>query len=372
MILNCGHLLDKNHRQIAASITNIYQRMVDPHQILIDNGNNSSKISDTPNLPANSIQMNESDRSKHQNRILQQSSQVNSVCEVNTVYENRQNEYGILDDCDEIMCGPLSNNCTNSTIQSNDNDSENVNAFIISQNGNSSSLTSDNFVRDIVPINVNTNKVCIILNNKQTKESNDSQSQQTLPSTSINSADTETQNYSAEFQSYTNFPLDNSIDATVPILLSSLSAKMDSRKVEPLRININRDPIKTKIKLGPPGDRQTMSPKSSSSSTAGIDECDDASEIPHENQHSYPKITIKPIVKPPTEIENHHNHSAASYMPSSSQEAIPKLKIKKIDSINSNSSLTPLSTHSAASNSDDIIGNYQTHLLSESSPSVPK
>lgn len=352
--------------------------MVDPHQVLIDNGNNSTKISDTPNRPTNLIQMNDSDTSKQkQNQELQQCFEVNSgTCKVSENYENRQNENVGLDNYDKIMCGPLARNCTNSTIQSNDNSSTiaNNNAFLVddAQNGDdNSTLISNNFARDIEPINVSgTNKVCVIeTTNKHTEESNDSYSQQTLPSTSINSADTETQDYSAEFQkSNITIALDNNhIDATI----SELPSKMDSRKVEPLRININRDPIKTKIKLGPPPeDRQTMSPKSSSSSTAGIDDGDDDHDMPqHENQQSYPKITIKPIVKPPTEIEHHHNHSTGSHMPSSSQEAIPKLKIKKVDSNNSNSSLTPLPSHS---NNDDIGGNYQTHLLSESSPSVPK
>lgn len=373
--------------------------MVDPHQVLIDNGNSSTKISETPNLPANLIQMNDSDTSKHQNQasILEVNCMVNDQIgsDVNRIYENRQNVYDKLDDGDEIMCGPSSQNCTSSTIQINENNSVTneltattvATSFLAAQNGSTSStLTSNNFARDIETINaVSPTKVCVIVNNKQTKESDDSYSQQTLPSTSSinnNSADDEikTEEYSAEFQLQNSniATLDfNQIDATVSASFTSTANKMDSRKVEPLRININRDPIKTKIKLGPPGDRQTVSPKSSSSSSnAGLDECDDIGEMSPENQQSYPKITIKPIVKPPTEMEHHHhNHSAGSHTPSSSsssQEAIPKLKIKKVDTNNSNSTLTPLLTHSAALNNDDGQGNYQTHLLSESSSSVPK
>lgn len=349
--------------------------MVDPHQVLIDNGNNSSKITESPNLPADLIQMNNSDPIKHPNQQLKPDSEVNSVVsdafEVNTVSENRQNVYRKLETFDEIMCGPSARISTNSTIQSNDhNNSENENAILIAQNGdNSSLLISNNISRDIESINVSPNKDCVIVDtNKQTRESNDSHNKQSVPSKTINnSADSEKQ---AEFiQPNTSIALDkNQVDTTVSISTN----KMDSRKVEPLRININRDPIKTKIKLGTSGDRQSLSPKSSSSSNAGNDECDDASELSHENQQSYPKITIKPIVKPPIESERHHNHSTVSHTPSSSQEAIPKLKIKKVDSNNSNSSLTPIPTHLAASNSDDVSGNYQTHLLPESSPSVPK
>lgn len=390
-------------------------RMVDPHQVFIDNGNSSSTISVTP--PSNFIQMNESDTHQQppQNQQSHQSADAKSVVSdgidvVNKKFnENRQNVYDRqADSGGEIMCGPSARNYTSSSIQSNDlninrnsnrNSSANVNAFVVAQNGdgnnsnsnsnnssnsssNSSSLTPNKFEKDIEPINVNANKVCVIVNNKQTRESNDSysssssgnQSPTTQSATSINSADIDREFHSAAIRS--NLVFEHPIDTTS----ESHSNKMDSRKVEPLRININRDPIKTKIKLGT-SSAQTMSPKSSTSTAnmAGHDELNDGVHdvpTPHENQQIYPKIIIKPIVKPPTEIDHHHhNHSAGSHAPSSSssssssQEAIPKLKIKKIDANNSNSVL-PI--HSSLSNCDDITGNYQTHLLSESSPSVPK
>lgn len=369
--------------------------MVDPHQVLIDNGNSSSKISVTTNLSTpNLIQMNASDQTQkpQQNQQLQQEADVNSVVsggfDVNSFNENRHNVYDRQDEVsDKIMCGPSARNYTSSSIETNNfttRNSANVNTFLVAQNGDinsdssgnssnssSSSLTpnnnNNNFDRDIEPIN----KVCVIVNNnKQTRESNDSSSKQSIPSTSINSADIETEFNSAEFQS--NIALEQQQQQQPIDAIDSISTinKMDSRKVEPLRININRDPIKTKIKLGT-SSGQTMSPKSSTSSNAGCDELDDAHEMPHENQQIYPKIIIKPIVKPPTENEHYHNHGAGSHIPSSSQEAIPKLKIKKVDVNNSNSNLTP-PIHSSLSNSDDITGNYQTHLLSESSPSVPK
>lgn len=398
--------------------------MVDPHQVFIDNGNSSSTISVTPNVPpSNFRQMNESDTHQQppQNQQhSQQSADVKSVVSdgidvVNKrINEHRQNVYdGKEDSGGEIMCGPSARNYTSSSIQSNDlninrhsnrNSSANVNAFVVAQNGDgntsnsnsnnsnnssnssSSSLTPNKFEKDIEPINVNANKVCVIVNNKQTRESNDSYSSSssgnqspttqsaTTTTTSINSADIDREFHSAEIQS--NLVFEHPIDT----VRESNSNKMDSRKVEPLRININRDPIKTKIKLGT-SSAQTMSPKSSTSSAtmAGHDELSDGVHdvpTPHENQQIYPKIIIKPIVKPPTEIDHHHhNHSAGSHAPSSSssssssQEAIPKLKIKKIDANNSNSVL-PI--HSSLSNCDDITGNYQTQLLSESSPSVPK
>lgn len=347
--------------------------MVDPHQVFIENANNSAKISETPNSPANLIQMNSSDTSKYQIQPLQRGTEVqsvdNSVIDLNAVHENKQNVYSKVDNFDDIMCGPSTQNCPDSTIQSNDDNSANSNAFInCDSNGESSQLISNNFVGNTESIDANPNKVCVFVNNKQSKESNDSHSEQMLPSKPINSTDIEIQNNSAEIRPNKNIAFDNKICAPVTIPTN----KMDSRKVEPLRININRDPIKTKIKLGPLGERQNISPKSSSSSNAGVDVCDDVKEEIHENQQSYPKFTIKPIVKPPADIEHHHNHNAGLHMPSSSQEAIPKLKIKKVDSNNSNSCLTPLPSHLAASNSDGISGNYQTHLLSESNSSVPK
>lgn len=334
--------------------------MVDPHQNLIDNEYSSAKSSEPQ---ADLTQMNNSDIFKYPDQHLQPASVViNVVSDANDLdHENRQND---------MMCGVSAQNHTTSTIQSNkDNNSEDANASLVLHNGENSVLISNNISRDIKPIKVNANRVCVVLDKKPTRESNDSHNKQTL-STTINSADTKTQGYFAAIQPNANIVLEhnNQIDTTVSILTN----KMDSRKVEPLRININRDPIKTKIKLGTSDDRQSLSPKSSSSSTAGIDECDDASEMLHENQQSYPKITIKPIIKPSTESEHHHNNSALSHIPSSSQEAIPKLKIKMVDSNNSNSSQTPISTHLTASHSDDISGHYQTHLLSEPSPSVPK
>lgn len=168
---------------------------------------------------------------------------------------------------------------------------------------------------------------------------------------------------------------------------NKITSKMDSRKVEPIRININRDPIKTKIKLGPsPHDCQTVSLKSASSSSSSSssssnsnndDECDNIGGMAtHENTQSYPKITIKPIIKPAMNHHSNQNTSGlqASSSSSASHEAIPKLKIKKIESSSSSSTAnnqTPKPTLVAALNSDEITTNYQTHLLSESSTTVP-
>lgn len=323
--------------------------MVDPHQVLIDNnnGNNASTISDTLNFPADFMQMSDCDPSEYQN---QQRPDVQSVVcadfNEHLVNEDRQNVYNIQDDSKDIMCGPSARSPTSSTIQINDNNS--ANAFVVAQNGNSSSLTSNNLTR-------------VIADNQVTSESNDLRYKTATTSTSVNSAADNTLQYSAEYPNAVT-ALDKQIGATV----STSSIIMDSRKVEPLRININRDPIKTKIKLAPPGDRQNMSPKSSSSSNTGIDDCDDGSDALHENQQTFPKITIKPIVKPPMENEHQHINSSGLYMPSSSQEAIPKLKIKKVDPNNSSSNLMPM-----PASHNEITGNYQTQLLSESNI-VPK
>lgn len=136
---------------------------------------------------------------------------------------------------------------------------------------------------------------------------------------------------------------------------------MDSRKVEPIRININRDPIKTKIKLGPSShDCQNISPKSSSSSSNN-DECDNSIDTVHENTQTYPKITIKPIIKPNVGLQSSS---------SPSHETIPKLKIKKVDS-NSSAAQTTKPSLAVTLDSEEITSNYQTHILSEPSTSVP-
>lgn len=355
--------------------------MVDTHKVLFENynGNDSPTITDTPNIQAHFIPMNDSDQLKYSDQqAIQQGNEVksDSAIEVNLDYETRQNVHRKLDDPGEIMCGLSQQNSTDATIQSIHNDTS-ANSVSVVHNGETSPVTLNHFpTKQIETLNETTNTECTILKNCLTSESNGSQQKETIPSTSINSADhKKAEEYSADLQSNSNIVVENQIGATVPIAEN----KMDSRKVEPLRININRDPIKTKIKLGPPpSERQTMSPKSSSSSNN--DECDNVSEMQHENQQIYPKITIKPIVKPPSEAEHHHNHGTSSHTSSSSSsssstsshEAIPKLKIKKVDSNISNSNLAPMPTHATALNSDEPIGNYQTHLLSESSPNVPK
>lgn len=94
---------------------------------------------------------------------------------------------------------------------------------------------------------------------------------------------------------------------------------MESRKVEPLRININREPIKTKIKLGQQPQASSLSPSTAAvikyttapgaaattplaASTimpsANLDSSDDMDDTTL--SHIVPKITIKPIRPPPS------------------------------------------------------------------------
>lgn len=322
--------------------------MVDSHQLLIDNydGNSKSKSDSEPILTTNAIPMSEI-VSQQSNELNGSSSSLDATAFQNNHEKNEEKLHEALDEQGEIMCGSspkqeLSTNeianCTNNTQT-------------YTQNGDASNPTpsdiseDNNFESQIVSINRNE---CSIVNNQQKiSKSNDS---------------SKTSNHSTD-------PLnahENSVD-------HNNTKKMDSRKVEPIRININRDPIKTKIKLGPSShDCQTISLKASSSSSNN-DECDNANDVSHENTQNYPKITIKPIVKPSTNYHHNQNNAGlqASSSSSASHEAIPKLKIKKIDSSSSANNQTPKSTLVAALNSDEITTNYQTHLLSESSTTVP-
>lgn len=328
--------------------------MVDSHQVLIDNCNGnvtSNSDNNEPNLIANATPMNEIDS--------QQSSDLKTV--ENNREQNEENSRQKLDSDGEIMHGlspepepePSTNdrrNCTTNAIQP---------PYTVTPNGNAA-------------------------NRKTTITSNESQ----IVTTTRKSIDLNTHNRELSTSTADQHEHSTKFQSNVPPSAENkITNTMDSRKVEPIRININRDPIKTKIKLGPsPHDCQTVSLKSASSSSSSSssindDECDNASEMAtHESTQSYPKITIKPIIKPAV---NHHNNQntvalqASSSSSSASHEAIPKLKIKKIESSSSSSSSstannqTPKPTLVAALNSDEITTNYKTLLLSESSTTVP-
>lgn len=195
---------------------------------------------------------------------------------------------------------------------------------------------------------------------------------------------------------------------------------MESRKVEPLRININREPIKTKIKLGQQPQASTLSPTTATTQipSFNIDTSEDMDKMTPRG----PKITIKPIRPPPYDSQQHiafeqknddsgnneknhhryhsHNHRSGTLMPSttltttasitttqvptpmmetasvptpamvvslnhyhSTQEAIPKLKIK-VDS--TSNTLQSLSSFNATNSSScSSISNSSSSSISQ-------
>lgn len=349
--------------------------MVDSHQVLIENCNRnvtSNGDNSEPNLIVNAIPMNEI--------YSERSSDLNGSCSnletvENNYEQNGENSQGKLDDDGEIMCDlspkrePSNNdgpNCTTNAIQQ---------PRTVTSNGDAANLIITTITNNDSQIVATKHDASIVNGNQQKISKSIDLNKHNRKATTSTTDQLRAHENSAEFQSNVILSVENKI-----------TNKMDSRKVEPIRININRDPIKTKIKLGPSShDCQTVSLKSASSSSSSSssnndDECDNISGMAtHENTQSYPKITIKPIIKP---AMNHHNNQnaaglQASSSSSASHEAIPKLKIKKIESSSSSSSSstannqTPKPTLVAALNSDEITTNYQTHLLSESSTTVP-
>lgn len=346
--------------------------MVDSHQVLIENCNENVTSNGEPNLIPNAIPMNEI--------FAEQSSDLNGSCSdlktiENNCEQNGDNLRGKRGDDGAIMCDlaskrePSTNdgpNCTTNAIPHT----------VTPPNGDAAELiTATNTNNESQIVTTKHDDASIVNGNQQKISKSIDLNQHNREATTSTADQLEAHGHSsAKFQSNIILSVENKI-----------TNKMDSRKVEPIRININRDPIKTKIKLGPsPHDCQTVSLKSASSSSSSSsssindDECDNISGMAtHENTQSYPKITIKPIVKP---AMNHHNNQttaglqASSSSSSASHEAIPKLKIKKIESSSSSSTAnnqTPKPTLLAALNSDEITTNYQTHLLSESSTTVP-
>lgn len=285
--------------------------MVDSHQALTDNcnGNSAPRTTSIPNSSENVILMNE--------RVTQQDNNLNgngSLSAVETICEkNGESSSDKLDNQDEIKCGssPI-REYTDITVNSkseNPNFTNTIQANTVAGYGETSHL----IITDLSSTNVSANDEFSIVNSpRQTSQPNYlcQQSRKTTASVPIDSD--RIHKNSIEFQSTE----------------SSITNKMESRKVEPIRININRDPIKTKIKLGPSHDCQTMSPKSSSS-----------------------------------------NYLSSSS--SASHEAIPKLKIKKVDLSSTTANQTTKPILGTALSSDEITCNYQTHLLSEFSTTVP-
>lgn len=361
--------------------------MVDSHQVIIDNGNKNSNHSDLPNTSVSLTQaMNEFDLLKTDDESLQLLETPNtSAATVNQSERNYQNavnacidlEQVFSDNYNEIMFDPSSQHGIEQNIQQN---SDNIDEDFANDLINSAS----NFYQNGLDIQGDTDSANVQLfdgpnnediydsvNNKATYESNDTFTNQASFETTTNNIGTVylyEQTVPAASHTKAAATVDNNQIAHV---VQEQDSEMDSRKVEPLRININRDSIKTIIKINA-NDRQQqavdVSKSPSSPLNAGDDEFDDL-EIEETNTTTYPKIKIKPV-KPP-ENDFRHNHNAPL-------EAIPKLKIKKIDSTSStlqhvscsNSTLSmPMSRNNETSNNSDQL--YHQHSASESY-SVPK
>lgn len=341
--------------------------MVDSHQVLIDNncnGKSTSKTDNASNSSENLIRMNDT-VSQQGNEVNGGGSDLNKSFDVDCE-QNGENLHKKFDDPDQIMCGssPIQE-CSN--INENPIRTNKIQPYLVSPNGTASPRTIET---NIETINASPIEKCsTVKNQRQTSKSNDSykHGKKTTTSTTVNPGDRH------QVHEYSSVELPPA-NANISVENQTNTNKMDSRKVEPIRININRDPIKTKIKLAPSSHEcQTISPKSSSSSSNN-DDCDNIDDTVHENTQTYPKITIKPIIKPQT--NHHHNHcnaglQASSSSSSTSHETIPKLKIKKVDSNSTANNQTTKTTLAATLNSDEITSNYQTHILSESSTSVP-
>lgn len=93
--------------------------------------------------------------------------------------------------------------------------------------------------------------------------------------------------------------------------------ELDNRKVEPLKINLNREPIKTIIKIPKP----TQTHENSSTS-----------DFFEPAVGTIPKITIKPILKRP----NEEGHNSGNGQQQTQNTPIPKLTLKTSISSNSN------------------------------------
>lgn len=352
-------------------------RMVDPYQVIIDNGQKHSNHPDRSNASASLTQaMNEFDSVKTDDKNQQLLETSNTATNVTTNPSDRNNRSSV-NACielehvfnenqtyDEIMCGPSSRHGKDRNIHPN---SENIDddlandlidsASIFFQNGVDIEGTSDN-VNEQAFNGPRNEQACATVNNKLNYESNDTHTKQTYHETTSNNIDS-AGDYTASTASRANST--SASDSQIAHTLPGQSSEMDSRKVEPLRINISRDSIKTIIKLNA-NDRQQqssdVSPRSSSPLNIGDDEFDDI-DMEETTTASYPKIKIKPV-KPP-EADYRQNHGPP-------QEAIPKLKIKKIDSTsatlqqiscsNSTMSSATVSRHNESSNNSEL---YQHH-----------
>lgn len=357
-------------------------RMVDPYQVIIDNGNKKSKHSDRPNASASLTQaMNELGSVKTDDgnpRLLDASnaatnatgspsdqknwSSVNACIELGPVFDENQSY-------DEIMCGPSSRHGVERNIHKN---SDSIDDDLANNLTDSASILFHNGV-DIGGISDNVNEQAYdgprneeayaTVNNKSIYDSNDTHTNQAHLGTTTHNFDSAGKCAASAASRNNSTGASKSQIAHAPL---DQSSEMDSRKVEPLRINISRDAIKTIIKLNA-NDRQqpsNVSPRSSSPLNMGDDEFDDI-DMEETATASYPKITIKPV-KPP-EMDYRQNHGSA-------QEAIPKLKIKKIDSTSStlqqvSCSNSTVSRNNESSNNSEL---YQHHHSTGESYSVPK
>lgn len=444
---------------------------------------------DTPQHQLIQQQQQQEQQQQHQQEELElRNSVTNNTIEVITANDSENDECNEQVNFSEIMCGPSAKHGTNSKIatttttnadasdnelsECTESDSYRTSAILF-QNGDLDFSAPRHFSTDIEAHSVTSgnnnnnsadslvigsSEVCSVeLFDDQSNESNSDSS-----SANVNSIITEHLNSAQQSPSEINAVPEEEIETSDSPLyiidsadpkaistaelptnrnsttdnnqitqqtVSATSSEMDSRKVEPLRININREPIKTKIKLG---DRQasSMSPSSTKYSVLS-DNVDEVDDVVHETQsHVIPKITIKTIAKPSNEAHTNDRmvattgkkqnstlsallseksqkktfleddfvqstteglKTAAAAADSINRPTIPKLKIKKVDSTsstlenitnyNANSNVishtvlsASSSSSSSSSNADTNSGNssHQNQSLAESTYSVPK
>lgn len=152
--------------------------------------------------------------------------------------------------------------------------------------------------------------------------------------------------------------------------------KMDNRKVEPLKINLHREPIKTVIKIPPIGTTEpqqhspkiTIKPIKPPSSTQANPEVEseqrphkshhktsfETNDVyktvvdPHTETHTVPKLTIKPILEPPIPKLTIKTTPSEATITSNSCDAMPMLSIRK-------KSHPSILSSSSSSNSDCTV-----------------
>lgn len=416
--------------------------MVDPYQAFIDNGNNASSECESTQLSSSLMQnMNETETIKYNQQQQQQQQHPNSV---NEFHNNKidvqncdaENKFNSVNS--ERMCGPSTTehgtdhhesiNTTSSASNVNDliivasttDDTSVVTAAIntirvVNRDNNSTDHCVHSENLNSIQNGVIDDKTANLIN-IETNENHlmDNKRKQHLQSTNETvKRFSENNKFVTDSVESDSIGLDEVSNEHFTTKLNSNDEsvndnEMESRKVEPLRININREPIKTKIKLGQQPQASSLSPSTvkyststqnaatalataatvtniSTTNSLDSDIIDEESSTVDEPTQVFPKITIKPI-KPPASNDDHHslhhhhhnthhshhgNHHNSQSTSQSTQEAIPKLKIK-VDSTSSNSSSSSSISQASTLNTSDEDGDGNMQLSPSEPCIVPK